>query len=141
MKIFEEYNQYYTEITPGEDNAETIRWIRNGEAPKLNFNSKEIETIFDLFNNPTQLNKNQVGERMEGIFSLIGRSSNRFPEIIFIKKRNYQNISQINIIKFPDDYFHVYGVFPTIYKCDQLDGLIKCLKDNDKNFNLNNETY
>ena len=105
IKLFEEYNQYYTEISRLSDD-----WGIYVSFDKLPFNVDEHKYIMK--------NLSDIG--YSNIYNDDDAIRIRFKPVV------------LDIYKDQDEWFWVARDTPrelTFYKCDQLEGLIKCLKD------------
>ena len=103
IKLFEEYNEYYHEITQKEFN--------NGE--EINFTRKEIQYLTKLYKN----------------IKTSDYASKLLDNFLILRKDNLV----INIYKLPDEWYivgvipNIFPHKPIYYKCDQMEGLVKLL--------------
>ena len=108
LKLFEEYNEYYQEIS-------WLEQIVNQPIIFENFDQDEIDVLRNTFDNLTFY-------LLDGVGYLIRYGS----------YNNYSNSKQIKysgyIYKLPDEWYICY-CDKKYYKCDQMEGLIKLLKD------------
>ena len=136
LKLFEDHNSYYyqigedefNEITQydnddGEDKWDTSNWI--------DFNKSEIDTIKGMFDdyfvfigyNGTS-DTHRVFNQNHKSNGMIVVSSNPHLDM----RRDWSG-TLFYAIKLPDEWFFVADTKSScFYKCDQLDGLINCLK-------------
>ena len=118
IKLFEEYNQYYTEISEEEffrtcgdtHYTDDINVQKNMTLvfsdDEINFLRVEIKGNFHLSNN-------------------IRYKSGRYTYVSFIKDSDSE---RVYIYKLPDEWYMAEVDFK-YYKCDQLEGLVKCIND------------
>ena len=135
IKLFEGFNtdDYYTEIS--EDTARNLFGeLKNKFENTKTLTNKEIDKIKSLYSNieippncDIDISKSYDDD---GILNIILSR--------FIKSLQYQNI-----VKLDDDWFvliHLLSYRPVsgtrllYFKCDQLDGLIKCIEDHKMKF-------
>ena len=112
IKLFEEYNQYY-------------------------YTEKDMDEFYNLCNDKTLIFSNDeinyLREKVKGKFLLTRNyKTGKYTYISFIKDGDSDRIF---IYKLPDEW---YIAEPTVrfddmeykyYKCDQLEGLVKCLNE------------
>ena len=122
IKLFEEYNEYYTEIDEDEyfDSYSVI------------FNQKEFEKIKTYINN-------LYGEKITAlsIFDKYYNLSTDYNGINLVNWKPYaisfhlelKNYIFNIVIRSLKDEWYLVKVDNISYKCDQLEGLKKCLKD------------
>jgi hypothetical protein len=117
LKLFEDHNDYYTQISEDEFNSE--------EVIQCDIDSRYVSII-----------KSQIKKEFDLEWSRAG-----IIEInnVMVVTRKYDNWI---IYQAKDEWFYVkkyaqdimagpYNDFYNYYKCDQIDGLIKYLKDNE----------
>lgn len=113
IRMFEEYNEYYTEIDEIEAHRKSL----------VPFSRIEIDSIKKMVSERTgfSIQLKERGEHGEVTFS--GCSF-----ILLISTNGYR--FDINIRKNPDEWYIVYlpGQY---YRCDQLDGLVRLIGDKD----------
>ena len=150
IKLFEEYNKYYTEITEGEYNRSAIpnpifhfyrthpsmrenpANLKNLEFIQSNwvdFTQSEISTIHNLIPKSTyEINPHVGGDGIPEASIEYTKYEHTRNKLIFIVKTkdewyyvklNYWNITAIKRVESITSY----------YKCDQFEGLLKCIKD------------
>ena len=127
--LFEGFNtdDYYTEIS--EDTARNLFGeLKNKFENTKTLTNKEIDKIKRLYSNieiPPNCNiAISILHNDDGILNIILSR--------FVKSLQYQNI-----VKLDDDWFvliHLSGTSLLYFKCDQLDGLIKCIEDHKMKF-------
>ena len=143
IKLFEEYNQYYTEISQEEYSKLTLYHPINDEDEDvdllykrdlefiqnnwIDFTQSEISTLHNLIPKSTY----KINPYTDGVYSGIPKAS-----IEYECKHN-----AIFIIKMSDEWYYVHhthmfrdmnnnqDLLIKTYKCDQFDGLLKCIKD------------
>lgn len=120
IKLFEEYNKYFDEI-------QKVNFIESTEGYNLPFTQQEIDSV-----------KKGVGDTSYTSPMSISSPDEENVLTIFNSGRKYRKLEAC-IVKKLDEWFYVehlsYRSEPEIfnaahyYKCDQLEGLLKCLKD------------
>lgn len=119
IKFFEDYIDYYTEI-PDITSQNLVSTDRQ------TFTDYEYDTLLSII-------KNKFGEcgsirRDDSITLTFGKTPNKSINSVMFK---------IFIIKYPDDWYYmtfqhnIYwsNIRAKHFKCDQFDGLVKCIKD------------
>ena len=116
IKLFEEYNQYYTKI----DYQEYI------QPEYLNqFSEEETNSIHKLLNH--RLKMIDKGYNVD-----IMISDDSFHDITYLKDSKFIKWEKwMSIDKSPDEWYYVYVLVPDLefYKCDQLEGLLQFIQD------------
>ena len=133
IKLFEEYNQYYIKISQEEYNMSTIYHPAQEDEYEddelfnkndmnflqknwIDFTQSEISTLHDLMPKSSyKINPYTNGDR-------------RIPKASIEYK---DELNRIIIIKMIDEWYYVNyrGAKNSHYKCDQFEGLLKCIKD------------
>ena len=110
IKLFEEYNQYYTKSGEEEfyDLCHENTLVFTDD--EINILNKELEVDISLRNNVKYDDKHTY--------------------INFTFNKNYTK-ERIYMYKIPDEWYIVEHDIANIayYKCDQIEGLLKCLND------------
>ena len=130
IKIFEDFNEYYSEISQTE-------WTDMIRYTTYTWDKSEINKIESLYDDSVKvIETDSISHRfdeyppnsllvLKSKKSLIGR-------IVPKKFSNFWEsvIGKVVIYKMMDDWFAVWSHGDQkYYKCDQFDGLVKCLKD------------
>ena len=129
IKLFEEYNQYYTEISRHDylEPKFISAFTSSALSKSVFFTQNELDTILKFFKQPPTMDLTRK-------YSISFRG-NKVPSL---------SDGKIEISKYEDDWFYVIFVessravkYVKYYKCDQFDGLMDFLNTNIKSvFNL-----
>jgi len=111
IKLFEDFNQYYTKI----DFSQLIDFMYY-DPDTNNFNKKILSFTQDELNKLQSMLPNIT-------FKLFKRTPSVDPYIHF----TYDGRDQY-VYKYTDEWY-VIKKDRQIYKCDQIDGLVKCIQD------------
>jgi hypothetical protein len=132
--LFEGFNtdDYYTSISS--DTAfKLIGHLKNKFENTKTLTDKEILILSSLYSNIEINHKNHeidisISSGDDGILNIVLSHKNVYTETL-----QYQNI-----VKLDDDWFilihSIKGTGLVYFKCDQLDGLIKCIEDHKMKF-------
>ena len=116
IKLFEEYNQYYTKV----ERHEFFDLVSLGEGNRtLEFNADEI---------------NFLGEKLECYVDTRFNNKRKQDSHVYIsvdKVSYWRGPLDSVIMKLPDEWYLVDFFTPThkYYKCDQIEGVVKCLNE------------
>ena len=106
IKLFEEYNEYYTQISYDE-------WSNKVGIITLSQSDKNI--IHDI--------------KIKGCKWISGRTNPCGSEYMtLVDNKKLKSSIILNVYKFEDEWFYITGILG-YYKCDQRDGMIKCLEN------------
>ena len=123
IKLFEEYkdtsmDDYYQEISKEEYEDISIEF----EEDIIFFEEKEVDILCNLF--------------PQNDFVSPCQKKYKFYYSLSLKDKKYEDFEHIRgfVYKLPDEWYSISIDLPNekirrYYKCDQLEGLIKCLKD------------
>ena len=127
IKLFEEYNEFYTEIDADEYDVSTEIYALTGRDSFdehnqnwVEFTQSEISTLRDLIIAPYRINPFTVSSAPKSYIEFV------------YKKEHPNNGKVVVIIKTKDEWYYVriaqYAIrLYKYYKCDQWEGLLKCL--------------
>ena len=146
IKLFEEYNQYYTEIS-----MEEYEHITHDNDPKIDeLHDDEIVKIKSLVSNfttryvGTNATNGKRNELLITFFTKIGTRGLRTGALNWIKVYKYEDewfyVALLDIKEFlrtkktENKYYEkIYtDLFTTYYKCDQLEGLLHFIEEKKK---------
>ena len=116
IKIFEEYNQYYTEI-------DVIEFLDMIGMQLPNVDAEEETKYSTLAFTDYEIN---ILSRIKDI-DISNNNNTLYANISFIYYKN-TNPYRVCIYKLPDEWFLIRNSIK-YYKCDQMEGLIKCINN------------
>ncbi len=144
IKEFSEFNQFYKRCTNDEWKIVSGQWPNSGSDISLFFPMSDSELLEleknDIFLKSTIIKPDNMGkEHWYPVyhFSMESNSNSR-------NSAYYQNSFQkrIDIHKSKDEYFYAHLTGEMLpYRCDQIDGLIKLIKDVEGDKNINESVY
>jgi hypothetical protein len=138
LKAFESYGveDYYKEITEfeydddicnigGTDGEEDVEYMRE---KWVEFTDQEISKITEILSEKKDVNY-IIDLPNFKFWKENGIARARLDIKPSKKSKTLENI--MYIVKLEDDWYYLYDCYPNkFYKCDQFDGLLKCIKDN-----------
>ena len=131
IKLFEQYNQYYQEISEVEYDGKLFPYPEFPPDPRSrpenqdDFDDNEIKILKNLYDVEVQYSShNNYIELRNPIYD------NEYPKDLQIKMREHKIGIVYFLNKLTDEWYLVCDSFNgKYYKCDQFEGLLKCLDD------------